>query len=109
MKSTSITLSMSSDPAPDVVHTEKTRLQLPPSAWLFVLTLAAGAGGAWISVRGDVTRQGAAIEANRVENERKIADLRAEIKEQLGNVTVEQKSQRELLIRIDENIKRLPR
>jgi hypothetical protein len=74
-----------------------------------VLTIAAAAGGAWISVRGDVTRQGAAIEANRVETERKITELRAETKEQLGNLTSEQKSQRELLIRIDENIKRLPR
>jgi hypothetical protein len=109
MSTKTITLSMSSENPPDIVHTEKTRLQLPPAAWFFLISGAALAGGAWFSIRGDVTRQGAAIEANRVEAQRQITELRMETKEQLGKLNEEQKVQRDLLIRIDENVKRLPR
>ena len=89
--------------------TDKTPLRLPPAAWICLLTTAALAGGAWISVRGEVERQGAAIEANRIEAQRQITELRVETKEQLGKLNDEQKVQRDLLIRIDENVKRLPR
>ena len=109
MNTRSITLSMSSENPNEVVHTEKTKLQLPPAAWFYLLSIAALAGGAWFSIRGDVTRQGAAIEINRVEAQRQITELRLETKEQLGKLNEEQKVQRDLLIRIDENVKRLPR
>lgn len=112
MSTTTIALSMStnsSSPYPDRPLSEKTKLQLPAAAWFFLVTTAALAGGAWFSLRADVTRQGAAIETNRVESQRAITELRTDTKESLGVLTSEQKSQRDLLIRIDENIKRLPR
>ena len=112
MSTRSLILSMSTTstpPFPDRPLSEKTKLQLPPAAWFFLISMAALAGGAWFTIRGDVSRQGATIEANRIETERRINELRIDTKEQLGVLTTEQKGQRELLIRIDENIKRLPR
>jgi hypothetical protein len=109
MKTAIFSFSMSSNTAPPLTVSEKTKLQLPPAAWFFLIAGAAAAGGAWFSLRGDVTRQGVSIETNRVETERRINELRVDTKEQLGVLTTEQKGQRELLIRIDENIKRLPR
>lgn len=108
MKTALLSFSMSSNNTP-VTVTEKTKLQLPPAAWFFLIATAAAAGGAWVSLRGDVVRQGVSIETNRVETERRINELRVDTKDQLGVLTAEQKGQRELLIRIDENIKRLPR
>jgi hypothetical protein len=112
MSTTTFTLSMSTSSTPPFAEralSEKTKLQLPPAAWFFLISTSALAGGAWFSLRSDVTRQGAAIEANRVEAQRQITELRTDTKESLGILTAEQKSQRDLLIRIDENIKRLPR
>lgn len=122
MHTRSVTLSMStsSEAAPQVTDTEKAQIQAPLTKFIAILiAVAVGCttfGGVWFTMRGDIIRQaaaieakGATIEANRLEAQKAIAELRAETKAQLGDLTTEQKSQRELLIRIDENIKRLPR
>jgi len=109
MNARSVTFTMSSSTTPPVTVTEKTKLQLPPAAWFLLISSAAAAGGAWFSLRGDVTRQGVAIETNRIEAQRQITELRVETKEQIMRLGEEQKVQRDLLIRIDENVKRIPR
>lgn len=106
-------MSTSSEAEPQVTDTEKAQIQTSLTRGVAIIIAVACActafGGVWFTMRGDIVRQGAAIEANRLEAQKAITELRVETKSQLGDLTTEQKSQRELLIRIDENIKRLPR
>lgn len=67
--------------------TDKTPIKLPASIWLTVILSAAVAGGAWYSLKADVSQ-----------HTTDITDLKAD-----GRI------QRELLIRIDENVKELRR
>lgn len=78
--------------------TDKTPVKLPLSVWFSAVLAAAAAGGWAFSMKEDVARQGIAIDANAEKAEQKDRALWSELR-----------AQREVLIRVDENVKELKR
>lgn len=73
---------------------DSTLLKLPAKAWLAMLGSAALAGGAWFSLKADTASNTSEINA---------------VKADAKDMRQEQREQREILIRVDENVKQLRR
>lgn len=69
------------------ILTDTTPIKLPVTTWLAMLGAAAVAGGAWYSLKADVTTHSG----------------------QIDSLNKDMREQREILIRVDENVKLLRR
>lgn len=74
--------------------TDSTPIKLPVKIWLATLGTAALAGGAWFSLKADTAGNTAEITSLKADNH---------------EIRQEQREMREILIRVDENVKQLRR
>ena len=86
---------------------DKTPVKLPLALWLTTMAFACTAGGAWVSLKGEIST----LKDNYAAEARERMQVDKEIKETvsaiLKEVHAEQKTQRELLIRVDERLKKI--
>lgn len=80
--------------SPSRAITDSTPVKLPIRVWLGALALAASAGVAWFSLKADT-----AVNTTEI----------AQVKQDNKDMRQEQRELREIVIRIDENVKQLRR
>lgn len=100
-------LKMQQSNAPFQTLTEKTTVKLPIVSWLAICVFCFSVGGLWISVKGDIDNLKLKFEQEQSVREGTDREIKANVERLLKEMQDEQMKQRDLLIRVDERIKKI--